>query len=299
VNFFSYKVQLIFFSGLFINACPLFISGASAIPTGDAYDTGQAEFQTLPEFHPRNDMPPILHQSLNANLNNNINEAHPIPNYIKKLSDNQPFPAYYQQLLEIHPENQIQSKVFDKEAFRLVRRIGILSFENKTTGLFKNKNAGNILAKQVSRELQSIKNYFIIPPLMTQGDARLRIVTQLPIDKKNRTGSADRKNQPTIPNLPNSNNEIDAVIIGAVSKYTNSYQNQTGEIKSSLGSSIEFGSFLINTRTGEVIWGARFVGSQPTGLLSARGKWLSEEQLSQSAMKKVLKAFHRNSKGLN
>jgi hypothetical protein len=299
VNFFSYKVQLIFFLGIFFSAYPLFISGASAIPTGDAYETGQAEFSALPEFHPRNDMPPILHQSLNANLNNNINEAHPIPDYIKKLSDNQPFPVYYQQLLEIDPENQIQSKVFDKEAFRLIKRIGILSFENKTTGLFKNKNAGDILAKQVSRELQSIKNYFIIPPLMEGEDAQLRIVAQLPVDKKNRAGSTNIKNQPTIPNLSHSNNEIDAVIIGAVSKYTNSYQNQNGEIKSSLGSSVEFGSFLISTRTGEVLWGARFVGSQPTGLLNARGKWLSEEQLSQTAMKKILKAFHGNSKDLN
>ena len=299
MNFFSYKVQLIFFSGFFISAYPLFISGASAIPTGDAYETGQAEFATFPEFHPRNDMPPILHQSLNTNLNNNINEPHPIPNYIKKLSDNQPFPIHYQQLLEIDPENQIQSKVFNKEAFRLIRRIGILGFENKTTGLFKNKNAGDILAKQVSRELQSIKNYFIIPPLMEGGDARLRIVAQLPIDKKYRAGLTNIENRPTIPKLPHSNSEIDAVIIGAVSKYTNSYQSQNGEIKSSLGSSIEFGSFLISTRTGEVLWGARFVGSQPTGLLSARRKWLSEKQLSQAAMKKILKAFHGNNKGLN
>jgi hypothetical protein len=229
VKIFSYPIQLILFLGFFISAYPLFISGASAIPTGDAYETGQAEFATFPEFHPRNDMPPILHQSLNTNLNNNINEPHPIPNYIKKLSDNQPFPVYYQQLLEIDPENQIQSKVFNKEAFRLIRRIGILGFENKTTGLFKNKNAGDILAKQVSRELQSIKNYFIIPPLMAEGDARLRIVAQLPIDKKNRSGPTNIDNQLTIPNLPHSNNEIDAVIIGAVSKYTNSYQNQNGE----------------------------------------------------------------------
>ena len=299
MKIFSYPVQLILFLGLFISAYPLFISGASAIPTGDAYETGQAEFPTFPEFHPKNDMPPILHQSLNTNLNNNINEAHPIPNYIKKLSDNQPFPVYYQQLLEVDPENQIQSKVFDKEAFRLIRRIGILSFENKTTGLFKNKNAGDILAKQVSRELQSIKNYFIIPPLMEGGDTRLKIIAQLPIDKKNQTGSTNIDKQPIIPNLPHSNNEIDAVIIGAVSKYTNSYQNQNGEIKSSLGSSIEFGSFLISTRTGKVLWGARFVGSQPTGLLNARGKWLSEEQLSQEAMKKILKAFHVNNKRIN
>jgi len=299
VKIFSYSARLILLSGVFISAYSLFISGASAIPTGDAYETGQAEFPTSPEFHPRNDMPPILHPSLNANLNNQINEAHPIPDYIKKLSNNQPFPVYYQQLLEIDPENQIQSKVFNEEAFRLIRRIGILSFENKTTGLFKNKNAGDILAKQVSRELQSIKNYFIIPPLMESGDVRLRIVAQLPIDKKHRAGSINIENQPTIPNLPHSNNEIDAVIIGAVSKYTNLYQNQNRELRSSLGSSVEFGSFLISTQTGEVLWGARFVGSQPTGLLNARGKWLSEEQLSKTAMKKILKAFHGNSKSIN
>ena len=134
---------------------------------------------------------------------------------------------------------------------------------------------------------------------MEGGDARLRIVAQLPIDKKNRAGSINIENQPTVPNIPHSNNEIDAVIIGAVSKYTNSYQNRNGEIKSSLGSSIEFGSFLISTKTGEVLWGARFVGSQPTGLLNARAKWLSEEQLSQTAMKKILKAFHGNSKRIN
>ena len=85
MKIFSYPVQLILFLGLFISAYPLFISGASAIPTGDAYETGQAEFPTFPEFHPKNDMPPISHQSLNTNLNNNINEAHPIPDYIKKI----------------------------------------------------------------------------------------------------------------------------------------------------------------------------------------------------------------------
>ena len=293
MKIFSYPVQLILFLGLFISAYPLFISGASAIPTGDAYETGQAEFPTFPEFHPKNDMPPILHQSLNTNLNNNINEAHPIPNYIKKLSDNQPFPVYYQQLLEVDPENQIQSKVFDKEAFRLIRRIGILSFENKTTGLFKNKNAGDILAKQVSRELQSIKNYFIIPPLMEGGDTRLKIIAQLPIDKKNQTGSTNIDKQPIIPNLPHSNNEIDAVIIGAVSKYTNSYQNQNGEIKSSLGSSIEFGSFLISTRTGKVLWGARFVGIAAHRTFKCKGKMVERRTTFSGSYEKNIKSIPR------
>ena len=137
----------------------------------DAYETGQAEFPTFSEFHPRNDTPPILHQSLNTNLNNNINEAHPIPNYIKKLSGTVSLSQFtINNYLKFTQKTQVQSKVFDKEAFHLIRRIGILNFENKTTGQFKNKNAGNILAKQVSRELQSIKNYFIIPPLTAEAE---------------------------------------------------------------------------------------------------------------------------------
>ena len=233
---------------------------------------------------------------MHPNLNDEINEVHPIPDYIKKFSKSQSFPVYYQQLLEIDPEDQTQSKIFDEQAFRLIRKIGVLSFENKTADPFKDENAGDVVAKQVSRELQSMKNYFIIPPLMTNEDARLKIVTQLPIDKTNQAEPPSIKNQPTISGLPQSNSEIDAVMIGAVTKYMSSYQARNGQIKNSLSSSIEFGSFLVSTRTGRVLWGARFVGAQPTGLLQSGPKWLSKEQLSRRAMKKVLKAFHENSK---
>jgi hypothetical protein len=80
-------------------------------------------------------------------------------------------------------------------------------------------------------------------------------------------------------------------MIGAVSKYMNSYQDRNGKIEKSLSSKVEFGSFLVSTRTGDVLWGARFIGAQPTGLLSSGAKWLSKKQLSKRAMKEVLKSF--------
>ncbi len=269
----------------------LLTTNAHAIPVGDAYETGQAEFQGSPAFQPRNEVPPVFHPSLHPSSNNKINEEHPIPDYIKKISKNQFFPAHYQQLIEIKPENQIQSKIFNEQAFRSIQKIGVLNFENRTVSPFKDEEAGHVVAKQISRELQSTKDYFIIPPLMTKEDARIRIVAQVPSDKAKQVESPHVESQPAIPVLPNPNNKVDAVMIGAVSKYMDSYQDRNGKIKKSLSSKVEFGSFLVSTRTGDVLWGARFIGSQPTGLLSSGAKWLSKKQLSKRAMKEVLKSF--------
>ena len=269
----------------------LLTTNAHAIPVGDAYETGQAEFQGSPAFQPRNEVPPVFHPSLHPSSNNKINEEHPIPDYIKKISKNQFFPAHYQQLIEIKPENQIQSKIFNEQAFRSIQKIGVLNFENRTVSPFKDEEAGHVVAKQISKELQSTKDYFIIPPLMTNEDARIRIVAQVPSDKAKQVESPHVESQPAIPVLPNPDNKVDAVMIGAVSKYMDSYQDRNGKIKKSLSSKVEFGSFLVSTRTGDVLWGARFIGSQPTGLLSSGAKWLSKKQLSKRAMKEVLKSF--------
>jgi len=269
----------------------LLTTNAHAIPVGDAYETGQAEFQGSPAFQPRNEVPPVFHPSLHPSSNNKINEEHPIPDYIKKISKNQFFPAHYQQLIEIKPENQIQSKIFNEQAFRSIQKIGVLNFENRTVSPFKDEEAGHVVAKQISRELQSTKDYFIIPPLMTNEDARIRIVAQVPSDKAKQVESPHIESQPAIPVLPNPDNKVDAVMIGAVSKYMDSYQDRNGKIKKSLSSKVEFGSFLVSTHTGDVLWGARFIGSQPTGLLSSSVKWLSKKQLSKRAMKEVLKSF--------
>ena len=105
-------------------------------------------------------------------------------------------------------------------------------------------------------------------------------------------------NPDSAPVLPNSNDTVDAVMIGAVTKYVSSYRNRSGEIKKSLSSKVEFGSFLVSTRTGQVLWGSRFIGAQHTGLISSNSKWLSKKQLSQRAIKKILKAFRENSNSL-
>ena len=287
-------IKFIFISVVFGSIFILIATNANAIPVGDAYETGQAEFQASPEFQPRNEIPPVFHPSLHPGSNNEVNEAHPIPDYIKKISKNQPYSIYYQQLLEIDPVGQVQSKVFNEQAFRSVQRIGVLGFENKTADPFKDEEAGHVVAEQVSKELQSMKDYFIIPPLAANEDARIRIVTQVPSNKASQIESSHVENQPPIPVLPNSNDKVDAVMIGAVTKYMSSYRNRRGEIKKSLSSKVEFGSFLVSTRTGDVLWGARFIGAQPTGLLSSGAKWLSKKQLSKRAMKEVLKSFREN-----
>ena len=272
VILFSRAVQFIFISVVFGSIFILLATNANAIPVGDAYETGQAEFQASPEFQPRNEIPPVFHPSLHPGSNDEVNEAHPIPDYIKKISKDQPYSIYYQQLLEIDPVDQVQSKIFNEQAFRSVQRIGVLGFENKTADPFKDEEAGHVVAKQVSEELQSMRAYFIIPPLAANEDARIRIVTQVPSNMTSQIESSNVENQPAIPVLPNSNNKIDAVMIGAVTKYISSYRNRSGKIKKSLSGKVEFGSFLVSTRTGQVLWGSRFVGVQPTGLISSSSK---------------------------
>jgi len=294
VTLFSCAAQFPVLTGAIGSIVILLSTNANAIPVGDAYETGQAEFQASPEFYPRNEVPPLFHQSLHPGSNDEINEEHPIPDYIKKISKNQLFPTHYQQLIEIKPVNQIQSKIFNKQAFHSVQKIGVLDFENKTVSPFNDEEAGHVVAKQISRELQSMKDYFIIPPLMTNEDARIRIVAQVPGNMAGQVESSHAESQPAIPVLQNPNDKVDAVMIGAVSKYMNSYQGRNGKIEKSLSSKVEFGSFLVSTRTGDVLWGARFIGAQPTGLLSSGTKWLSKKQLSKRAMKEVLKSFREN-----
>ena len=291
MTLFFRATQFHFLTGVLGSIFTLLATNANSIPLGDAYETGQAEFQASSTFHPRHEVPPVFHPSLHPGSNNKVNEEHPIPEYIKKLSSNHPFPIHYQQLLEINPVDQIQSKVFDQQAFNSIKRIGVLNFENNTASPFKDEEAGRLIAKQLSRELLSMKKYFIIPPLTMDEDARIRVVTQVPSNLTGQVESSHVESQPVIPFLPNPNDKVDAVMIGAVSKYINSYQDRNGKIEKSLSGKIEFGSFLVSARTGDVLWGARFIGGQPTGLLSSGTKWLSKKQLTERAMKEVLKSF--------
>jgi hypothetical protein len=57
---------------------------------------------------------------------------------------------------------------------------------------------------------------------------------------------------------------------------------------------LEFSAFLVDPKTEEVIWGARFVGRQRPGIQyfdQHNGRWLNKKDFSRSAMKFVLKEF--------
>ena len=91
-----------------------------------------------------------------------------------------------------------------------------------------------------------------------------------------------------------STDTVDAVLVGAVSKFSNKYRDRRGNIKKSIASGLEFSAFLIDPKTQEVIWGARFVGGQKPGLRHFsrnNGVWQNKEGLSRAAMKYVLKEF--------
>ena len=85
--------------------------------------------------HPLQKVAPEEYNRLNPNLTGEINEPHPIPEYLNKFPKQGRFPIYYYQLLQIDPEDQVQSKVFDPQAFKRTRRIGVIYFENKTSGV--------------------------------------------------------------------------------------------------------------------------------------------------------------------
>jgi hypothetical protein len=95
--------------------------------------------------------------------------------------------------------------------------------------------------------------------------------------------------------LPYSKDKFDAVLIGAVTRYTHAFKNQAGRPDTNKGAAVEFSVFLISTRTGEAIWGARFVGSQSVSManvFSSQNRWLDKKDYSRNAIKKVLKDFH-------
>ena len=258
--------------------CGLMLSQVSAVPLENALDKGQAE-NYLGMNRPWDEAPPVYYD-LNPHMTGGINEPHPLPAYIKQDS--------YNQLLNIEPENQVQSKIFNLELFKRIERIGVLGFENKTFAPFEDKSAGEVVSQQAYQELKMNKKYTnIIPPQMMEY-ARFKII-------KTPGENISRKQK-------NSNNEltlvstdaVDAIMVGAVAKYSNQYRDRRGKIQKSLASGLEFTAFLVNPRTQEVIWGARFVGSQKAGLQnlnSDKGGWLDKEGFTRAAMKYVLKEF--------
>jgi hypothetical protein len=263
--------------------CGHMVSQASAVPIGGALDEGQAQSplgMNLPLDMNRSwDEAPPVYYDLNPHMSDGINEPRPLPSYIKRDA--------YNQLLNIEPANQVQSKIFNQELFKRLQRIGILDFENKTFAPFEDKSAGEVVSRQAYQELKTNKKYSnIIPPQMME-DARFKII-KTPGD--NVSQEQKLNNELTLV----STDAVDAVMVGAVTKYSNQYRDRRGKIQIGVASGLEFTAFLVDPRTLEVIWGARFVGSQKAGLQnfnSNRRGWLSKEDFTRAAMKNVLKEF--------
>lgn len=294
-NRFSTFIALFFVGAVFF----AFATLASANPVGDAFKNNNksATDDTL-RYYPLNEVTPPTDKSLHPNLTPFINEAHPFPDYIKKFDSKGKFPDHYMELLRTAPTDRVQSKIFNITGFKNARRIGVIGFENKTEAPFKDATAGDTVANQVSQELQSYPRYRIIPPAKTAEDARMKITTSATAPKSPPGGKGDlgpeSENVESIPGLTYSKDKVDAVLIGAVTKYMDSYIDNRGQIRKSISSGVEFGAFLVSTKTGEVLWGARYVGTQSPSLtefFQGKTHWLSKEELSRSAMKNVLKAF--------
>jgi hypothetical protein len=275
---FSIGVQALFI------LCGFMASQASAAPIGGALDEGQAQSplgmnRPLDMNRSWDEAPPVYYD-LNPHMSDGINEPHPFPAYIKRDT--------YNQLLNIEPANQVQSKIFNQELFKRLQRIGVLGFENKTFAPFEDKYAGEVVSRQAYQELKTNKKFSnIIPPQLME-DARFKII------KTPGENVSQEQNKPNNKLTLVSTDAVDAVMVGAVTKYSSQYRDRRGKIQIGVANGLEFAAFLVNPRTQEVIWGARFVGSQKAGLRnfnSNRRGWLSKEAFTRAAMKYVLKEF--------
>lgn len=251
-----------------------------AVPIQDEFERNQAG--NNPGVFPKWKGTPPVNKDIYPNLTNGINEPHPLPTQVDRNT--------YTQLLRVEPVDQVQSKIFNSDRFNRLQRIGVLGFENKTFAPFEDRSAGDVVSRQVYQELKTNKNYSnIIPPQLME-DARFKIVkTPDSVVQKHPTHSVGEDTKPLV-----MGDRVDAVMVGAVSKFTDKYVDRYGKIQKSIASGLEFTAFLLDPQTREVIWGARFVGRQRPGLQNMtqhKGRWLSKADFTRSAMKFVLKEF--------
>ncbi len=293
-----------------VTVLTLALGGTSAlgIPIGDAFSLDDGSRNPVYDshtYHPGNDSSQPLLNELNPTLTPEVNTDHPYPEYMNKFMQGDNYPKYYEQLLNVEPDDQVQSMVFNPEAFREVRRIGVIEFENKTRGLEKNEQAGTLVAEQMSTQLDTVGRYAVIHPKKMVEEYQMKIMTT-PEKRRNsgasaagqapesKNASAVREKNMVVYDLPYSADKIDAVMIGAVTRYGNMFYDQNGQPSRSPAVALEFGAFLISTQTGEAIWGARFVGSQRPSITNLRfGKlrWLNKREFTQLVVSRVLKDF--------
>ena len=258
---------------------------ASAVPLENTLDKGQAHTE-LGIHRPWIEAPP-LYYDINPHLTDRINEPHPVPSYIKR--------EIYNQLLNIEPVDYVQSKIFDRKVFDGIQRIGVLGFENKTVTFFADKSAGKVVSQQAYNELKANKNYSnVIPPQMME-DGSFKLVKTPGKNERQKLSNSHRGLKAELV----STDAVDAVLVGAVTKFSNNHRDRRGNIKKSIASGLEFSVFLLDPHTQGVIWGARFVGSQKPGLQNLsrnKGVWLDKEDFTRLAMKYVLKDFRNREK---
>lgn len=265
----------------------------SAFPVDDAFPLPQSEPKAF-TLHPRAGLPDSQYPSLNPGVTDGINEPHPFPNYLGKFSNDRRIPLYYRELLNTPPVNQVQSRIFDPQAFRKIQRIGVVGFENKIQGIDRDEFAGELIASQFFIGLQKVRGYVVTDPAHMLVDFRMRMETTPSTSGASPSPNSKSGSQETVYDLPYSGDKFDAVMIGAVTRFTNKYIDRHGKIRESLSARVEFGAYLISTETGQAVWGARFIGSQKpswTNLMDGKYYWMNKKELSKFAVKKILKDF--------
>lgn len=276
-----------------------------AFPVDDAFPLPQEKPRPYVHDNPRTRVPTGQYPSLNPNLNDDINDPHPFPDYMKRFTGKHSIPRYYYDLIQLPPEDQVQSKIFNPVLFQRLRRIGVVSFENKIPEHERDPDAGTFLANQAAMQLETLPQLNVIPPQKMVDEFHLQMThpgQALP-PQNPKAGQKDSRSdaenfQPGY-DLPYAGDKMDAVLIGAVTRFSNQYTDRHGKKRESLSASVEFGAFLISTETGEVIWAARFVGSQqPTlkNLFKGQVRWMSKQELSQQAITKVFQVFKETQK---
>jgi hypothetical protein len=280
-------------------------TASQAIPMGGPDDKNQARVtgdwmfrsngeQVHPSHYPNSGVDGLntLSESKtlakSANSDSNINEPHPMPQYIERMSSSDKFPALYLDIVNTPPVDYLQSKIFDESAFRKIKKIRVYDFENKTTEPFQSADAGQEVARKISEELKNISTYTIIHPTENKSDLKLQIFAPQSGTDTNNT----QQNTSTSPFAEDAQ-QADAVLIGAVTKYSDTYINEQGVREPSLTSVLEFGAYLVQPKTGKIIWGARYVnknGGASSGWARFKND-LSKEEHSRLAIKTLRKSL--------
>lgn len=295
--------------GLCLFSAPAF---GQEFPIDDAFGKGHVEPSPSISFPARNDNPGPVHRSLKGGVTDEINQPLPVPEALLRTSDER-FPWYYNDLLRLPPSNQVQSRIYNREAFEKTRSICLIEFDNKTTGAGKDERAARVVTSQISSKLRSLNKYTVEVETGGVEDAHLKIVTpragMRPSAPDSPTEPATGEAAAPLPLGPAcQDGPVDAIMVGAVTRFINTYTDRHGKTREALSPSVEFGVYLIRKTPGvslsdirelnpkDVLWGARYVGSQATGLPAvAQGQfgWYSKEDLSRSAMKNILKEFEQ------